>query len=214
MDQNSTIDQKIEAFLVEGCGRCDFYRTPQCKVIQWNEVLIHLRDIVLESALVEEFKWSQPCYTYQGKNVIIISALKSNAFISFFKGSLLADKYNVLKAPGENSQSGRYMPFDSVAQVESQKAWIREYIAEAIELEKQGKKVAFKTESEPIPVELEEKFAAEPDFEKAFHALTPGRKRGYLLHFNQAKQSATRTARIEKYAAMIRQGKGMHDDFK
>ncbi len=214
MDQNSAIYQKIEAFLVEGCGRCDFYRTPQCKVIQWNEVLIHLRAIALESALVEEFKWSQPCYTYQGKNVIIISALKSNAFISFFKGSLLADKYNVLKAPGKSSQAGRYMPFDSVAQVESRKTWIQEYIAEAIELEKQGKKVAFKTESEPIPAELEERFTAEPYFKEAFYALTRGRQRGYLLYFNQAKQSATRAARIEKYAAMIRQGKGMHDNFK
>ena len=48
---------------------------------------------------------------------------------------------------------------------------------------------------------------------KAFHALTPGRQRGYVLHFTGAKQPQTRTARIiERCIPKILAGRGMHDD--
>ncbi len=72
-------------------------------------------------------------------------------------------------------------------------------------------KFEFKSEAEPIPAELQQQFDAQPDFEKAFDALTPGRQRAYLLFFNGAKQSATRSARIQKYIAQIMCGKGIND---
>ncbi len=46
---------------------------------------------------------------------------------------------------------------------------------------------------------------------KPFAAITPGRQRRYLLYFAGAKQSATRTARIEKCRDQILAGKGLRD---
>jgi uncharacterized protein YdeI (YjbR/CyaY-like superfamily) len=46
---------------------------------------------------------------------------------------------------------------------------------------------------------------------KAFYALTPGRQKGYLLYFAAAKQSTTRTARVEKHALRILKGLGLDD---
>jgi len=44
-----------------------------------------------------------------------------------------------------------------------------------------------------------------------FDVLTPGKQRGYILHFTGAKQSKTITARIEKYIPRILEGFGIHD---
>ena len=61
------------------------------------------------------------------------------------------------------------------------------------------------------PDELIQMFEANPDFEDAFSALTPGRQRGYLIHFSSAKQSKTKTARIEKCMPKIFIGKGWNE---
>jgi uncharacterized protein YdeI (YjbR/CyaY-like superfamily) len=60
-------------------------------------------------------------------------------------------------------------------------------------------------------VELENKFDQMPAFKNAFYALTPGRQRGYLIHFSQPKQAATRSGRIEKAIERIFEGKGLND---
>ena len=89
---------------------------------------------------------------------------------------------------------------------------LRSYIYEAIEVEKAGLKVEMKkTDEFPMPEELENKFQEDPGFKAAFESLTPGRQRGYLLHFTQAKQSATRTSRIEKAMPKIFEGKGWNE---
>ena len=205
---------KIDAFLIDGCGRCQYFKTPQCKVNTWREELILLRDIVVDSELKEEYKWSQPCYTYEGKNVLIVSALKDFALISFFKGTLLRDAKKLLHAPGKSSQADRQFRFTSVKEVVEAEHYIRAYIHEAIEIEKQGLKVSFKKNPEPFPQELIDKFERDPVFEKAFKSLTPGRQRGYILHFSQPKQSKTRASRIEKCIPKILKGEGLHDRYK
>lgn len=50
-----------------------------------------------------------------------------------------------------------------------------------------------------------------PDLKTAFEALTPGRQRGYILHFSGAKQSKTRKSRVEKSIQKILDGKGLND---
>lgn len=206
--KTSTVDQ----YLIQGCMRCSLGNTPDCKVHRWSEELKLLRDIISDTDLVEEVKWSQPCYTYNDKNVLIMAVFKDYAFISFFKGSLLKDKSNLLHSPGENSQAVRQFRFTSPEQVAELESEIKAYINEAIEIEKSGKKVEFKKDSyKEIPEELQDKFNDDPAFEQAFLSLTPGRQRGYVLHFSGAKQSATRTSRIEKQMDRIFEGKGMHD---
>ncbi|WP_318840619.1 YdeI/OmpD-associated family protein [Reichenbachiella ulvae] len=202
----------MNIYLQEGCGRCALGGTHDCKVHLWPEILKELRRIVWGCGLDEEVKWSVPCYTYKGKNIAIVSAFKNYASLSFFKGVLLHDSKGILEKPGENSNEGRLIKFTTLAQVTQLEADIKAYLYEAIEVEKAGIPIPKpKPSDNPLPEELMECFHHDPAFEKAFHALTPGRQRGYILHFSQARQSKTRLARIEKYLPAIMQGKGMQD---
>ena len=203
--------QEVDHYIEAGCGRCEYYDTPKCKVNSWRSELIELRRIVLDCGLMEEFKWSQPCYTLKGKNVLIVTAFKDYACVAFFKGTLLKDSKNILISPGKNSQSNKRFPFRSVEQVLELEPIIKAYIFEAIEVEKAGLKVDFKKEPEPIPEELKDFLDRDNELKKAFESLTPGRQRGYILHFSQPKQSQTRISRIEKCIPKILIGKGFHD---
>jgi len=205
---------EIDLYLAEGCGRCPRGGTPDCKVHAWQEELRALRTIVLESGLTEERKWKIPCYTFQGANVAIVAAFNDNTILTFFKGTLLSDPAGILEKPGENSHVARVIRFTNVQQIADREATLRACLQEAIDVEKAGLKPPAERTSEPIPEELEERLAAEPDFSVAWDALTPGRQRGYLLFFNGAKQSATRAARIEKHIPDILAGRGIHDDYK
>ncbi|MBI1286076.1 MAG: hypothetical protein GC178_00695 [Flavobacteriales bacterium] len=205
-------NQKVDTYLAEGCGRCSYWRTPKCKVHSWAEPLEKLRIILLDTELAEDLKWKQPCYTLNGNNVLIMSAFKEFCSLNFFKGALLKDAHNLLVAPGENSQAMRQLRFTDAQQVAEQEAVIREYIKQAIEIEKQGLKVEFKEKKElELPEELEQRLAEDAKLKVAFEALTPGRQRGYVLFFSQPKQSQTRHTRIEKCTPQILQGKGLHD---
>tara|TARA_B100001765_G_scaffold175649_1_gene118533 strand:+ start:300 stop:956 length:657 start_codon:yes stop_codon:yes gene_type:complete len=179
---------------------------------RWNEELAYLRSLVLDSELSETFKWRNPCYTYKNTNVLIISSFKDFCAISFFKGVLINDTYNLLEAPGVNSQSVRLLQFYSVDEIVKKKQCIQEYVQQAISIEASGQKVVLKkTEAFDFPEELQQKFKEDLAFEKAFKALTPGRQRGYLLFFGGAKQAKTRIGRIEKYTSRILSGKGIND---
>ncbi len=204
--------QNVDQYLESGCGRCELGGTPQCKVQPWVEELRLLREILQESELTEEIKWSAPCYTHEGKNILTLSALKESVVISFFRGVQMKDPENVLEKPGKNSRIARYIRFTNVQKIVSLKPAILSYVQEAIELEKSGKKVDL-TKNAPLdyPEELIQMFEANPEFEEAFAALTPGRQRGYLIHFSSAKQSKTKTARIKRCMPKIFSGKGWNE---
>ena len=179
---------------------------------KWREELTVLRSIVMDSGLGEELKWGAPCYVHEKANVIIIHGFKDYFALMFFKGALMKDPQNLLRKPGENTQSGRQIRLTSMDEMLGQEEVLRTYIQHAIEVEKAGEKVnTKKTEEYPVPSELEESFAENSDLQHAFYGLTPGRQRAYLLHFAEAKQSATRKARIEKYTQRILNGKGILD---
>ncbi len=200
----------VDTYLLEGCGRCKFGGTPECKVHKWPGELRELRRIVLACGLNEEVKWGVPVYTHNGANVCTVSAFKDYACLSFFKGSLLADTQKILDKPGENSQSARIIKVTSSTQVLEMEEDLRAYLFEAIEVENQGLKVDFKAREELVyPEELLAFFKERPDFEEAFEALTPGRQRGFILHFTQPKKSETRSSRIEKCMPLVFEGKGL-----
>lgn len=208
----NTLNHKIDEFLVIGCGRCPLGGTPQCKVLQWTEELVLMRKIVMECGLTEEFKWSQPTYTFEGKNMFIISAFKDYAFISFFNGALLKDPHQILTKTSENSNAGRLLKVTNAKELAQIEPIVKEYILESIKYQKEGIKVPTKAvEDYNWPEELVEKMDNDPYFEKAFRALTPGRQKGYIIHFAGAKQSKTRAERIEKYTTKILEGKGFFD---
>ncbi len=209
----SALNPQVDKYLVDGCMRCKFGATARCKVNFWKEELVMLRHIVLESGLTEEIKWGVPVYTHHGKNVLSVSAFKDNATLSFFKGQLLSDAHKILEQQGK-IQSGRIIRFTDTKTIIDLQQVLTDYIAEAIEIEKSGKKVAIKVEPEPVPEELLEAFEIDPVFKKAFYALTPGRQRGYIGYFSQPKQSQTRFSRIEKYRQQILNGIGMNDEYR
>jgi len=179
---------------------------------QWQGELQALRTIILDGGLTEEVKWRVPCYTFNGKNVLFIGRFKEACVLSFVKGVLLKDPKHLLIQQTENSQSVRVIRFTSVAEIEKLKPALKAFIQEAIDIEKAGLKVKLKTVSEfKVPEEFQAKLDELPALKKAFTALTPGRQRGYLLHFAGAKQSATRSARVEKWMKHILKGKGIDD---
>ena len=179
---------------------------------KWREELTVLRSIVMDSGLGEELKWGAPCYVHEQANVIIMQGFKDYFALMFFKGALMKDPQDLLRKPGENTQSGRQIRMTSMDEMLGQEEVLRAYIQNAIAVEKAGEKVIVKkTEEYAVPLELEESFVENSDLQHAFYGLTPGRQRAYLLHFAEAKQSATRKARIEKYAPRILKGKGILD---
>ena len=179
---------------------------------RWQLEIKALRSILLDCQLQEELKWRQPCYTFQGVNLAIIASFKSHCALSFLKGTLLQDANQLLVSPGENSQSVRYLSFTNVAEIRELEATLKSYVFEAIEIEKAGIKVVkIKSEDVSYCEELHVKLEEDSTFSQAFEALTPGRKRGYTLFFEAAKQTKTRESRIEQYRHRILMGKGIND---
>jgi len=202
----------VDQYLESGCGRCVLGGTPQCKVQSWTEELRLLRRTLRESGLTEELKWSAPCYTYDGKNILMLAALKESVTVSFFQGAQMKDPENILEKPGENSRFARYIRFTDIQTIALLKPVIPGYIHEAIEIAKSGKKLDVSNDSlVEYPQELIRMFEANPGLEEAFSALTPGRRRGYLIYFSSAKQSKTKIARIEKCMPKIFSGKGWNE---
>ena len=211
---SGTMNEKVDKYLSDGCMRCKLGGTPACKVNDWRAELIALREIVLSSGLTEEVKWGVPCYTINGKNVLVISAFKHFCSISFFKGALLSDPEGLLQAAGEHTQAARLIKFTEIGQILDRREILRTYIQEAIQLEKAGMKVEFRKDAGPVPAELQQKFAERPDLEEAFRTLTPGRQREYLLHFSQPQRIETRLGRIEKCIDKILSGEGLNEHYK
>jgi uncharacterized protein YdeI (YjbR/CyaY-like superfamily) len=179
---------------------------------KWQEEFKKLRSILLDSELTEEFKWGGPCYTFQGKNVVIINGLKESCALAFFKGALLKDVHGVLTRPGEHTQSGRWFKFASLREIAEMRSILKAYIREAIEVEKSGLKLKLrKTSDLKFPEELQIVLDEFPDFKAAFERLTPGRQRAYIYHFAAPKQSKTRESRVQKFMPQILKGKGLLD---
>lgn len=182
------------------------------KDTKWKAEYTHLRSIALDYGLTEELKWGCPCYTFKGANIVLIHGFKEYCAYLFHKGVLLKDTENILIQQTENVQSARQIRFTSLEEITEKETILKAYIYEAIEVEKAGLKVELKKTKEfNIPDEFEKALNENPDLKTAFEALTPGRQRGYLLHFSQPKQSKTREARIEKCTPIIFRGKGLND---
>jgi uncharacterized protein YdeI (YjbR/CyaY-like superfamily) len=201
----------VDQFLVEGCMRCSLGATPACKVLLWTDILEFLRQLILETELQEERKWGVPTYTIKGKNVMMLGVFKDSCVLSFIKGQFLPDPKGLLALPGPNSREGRILRFTQLNQAMELENDIRHFLQEAIQVERSGKKSETAPPPQVLPDELMQIFAEHAGLESAFFALTPGRQRGYLIHFSGAKQSPTRLSRIEKCIPKIFEGKGMMD---
>jgi uncharacterized protein YdeI (YjbR/CyaY-like superfamily) len=189
--------------------KVDFYFK---KAKSWRAEFAAMRRIALDCELSEELKWGHPCYTLAGRNVVVIHGFKDYCAYLFFKGALLKDPKQLLIQQTGNVQSSRQIRFRNLAEIESREGSLKEYIREAIAVERSGAKVKMKpTAAYAVPQELQARLDKSAKLKQAFSALTPGRQRGYLLHIGRAKLSATRAARVQRCVPKILAGKGLDD---
>jgi uncharacterized protein YdeI (YjbR/CyaY-like superfamily) len=182
------------------------------KESKWKESYLALRDIILNCSLTEDLKWGCPCYTHNGKNIVLIHGFKEYCAILFMQGALLKDSKKLLIQQTVNVQAARQMRFTDALQVHKLKTVIVSYIKEAIQNEESGRKVVLKKLNKyPVPAEFEKVLKNIPGLKKAFASLTPGRQKAYLFYFRSAKLSVTREGRIKKYIPKILEGKGLED---
>jgi uncharacterized protein YdeI (YjbR/CyaY-like superfamily) len=189
--------------------KVDFYfQKPE----KWQEEIGLLRTIALDCGLDEELKWGCPCYTSEGSNIVLIHVFKEYCAYLFFKGALMEDPKGILIQQTENVQAARQTRFTSLSEIKKLNVTLKSYIRQAVAVEKAGLKVELKKTAEyTIPEEFKAWLDQDASLKKAFEALTPGRQRGYILHFSAPKQAKTREARIKKSVPDILNGKGLND---
>jgi uncharacterized protein YdeI (YjbR/CyaY-like superfamily) len=198
----------IEDYFIKGCGRCERFATPDCSTRLWAGGLNDLRRICLEAGLVEAVKWGHPCYLHAGRNIAIVGAFRSDFRLSFFNAALMQDPEGVLEKQGPNTRYSDMLRFTDNLQVARLEPVIRAYLREAMSYADAGiKPPKEEMEIEP-PDELAESLDCDPELAEAFHNLTPGRRKSYLINLNSAKTPATRIARIVKFREKILAGKG------
>lgn len=186
----------VSEFLANGCGRCSLAATPQCKVLMHRNLIEQIRELILEYEYNETMKWGQLCYTANGKNAVLLSAVKGATVISFFRGFELPDPSGILESPGNESRYARVVKFVSEADFKHKSSIVRSMLAAAIELEFTNNKVKPPAADMSYPETLNKAFAQDPSYKEAFERLTPGKQRGYLIYFRKAKQETTCLRRI------------------
>jgi len=202
---------EIEDFFARGCGRCDRFDTPDCATRLWAEGLAALRAICREAGLEETVKWGHPCYMHAGRNIAIIGAFRGDFRLSFFNAALMKDPEGLLERQGPNTRHPDLIRFTDAAGVSARASTLRAYLDEATGYAEAGVKPARDDAPLDMPGELVEALDADPELAEAFHALTPGRQKSYVINLNGAKAAATRHARIARFREKILAGKGANE---
>ncbi len=201
----------VEDYFSKGCGRCRKFDTDACSTKVWKEGLAQLREICRSAGLNETAKWGHPCYMHADRNIVIIGAFKDDFRLSFFNPSLMKDPANLLEKQGPNTQHPNMFRFTSNNIPDPLQQTILAYLEEAKRYAEKGIMPEKKQRELFVPEELMEALDADPELSEAFHKLTPGRQRSYVLNLNGAKKSETRISRIEKFRAKIFEGKGVNE---
>lgn len=179
----------------------------------WEEELLLLKSIIEKTELEETIKWGGPVYVYNKKNVIGIGGFKDYFTIWFFNGVFLKDeKKKLINAQEDKTKSLRQWRFTSKEEVNEKE--VLEYIAEAIENEKQGK-IIKPAKKEPIVSELLQKeMDNNPALAEAFQRFSPYKQYEFLEYIETAKQEKTKISRIEKVIPMILGNIGLNDKYR
>ena len=201
----------VEDFFTKGCGRCARFETPDCSTQIWGDGVRQLREICLNAGRTETVKWGHACDTHAGRNIVIIGAFRDNFRLNFFNAGLLKDPEGVLEKQGAETKTPDMLRFTAADQVAAKAAIAAAYIAEAMGYAEAGIKEKKTTTELELPEELANALDADPEMAEAFAALTPGRRRSYVMNLNAAKQTATRINRIAKFREGILAGKGLNE---
>ncbi|WGW05355.1 YdeI/OmpD-associated family protein [Tropicibacter oceani] len=197
-----------KAFFTKGCGRCDRFDTPACSAMVWGAGLAALRQLCLDAGLEETAKWGHPVYMHAGRNIAILGAFRGDFRLTFFNAALMKDPQGVLERQGPNTQNPGMIRFEQAAQVADKAPIITAYLAEAMGYAEAGLKPPKVETTLDLPDELVEALDGDPELAEAFHALTPGRQKSYVINLNGAKKPETRRSRIAAFRGKILAGKG------
>lgn len=198
----------IEDYFTQGCGRCARFATPDCSTRQWSRGLNELRRICRQAGLVETVKWAHPCYTHAGRNIAIIGAFRGDYRLTFMNAALMKDPAGALEKSGPNTRHAEMIRFTGNDQVATMEPVVLAYLKEAMGYAEAGVKAPKEERELGLPDELVAAMDGDPELAEAFHSLTPGRQKSYVINLNAAKAAATRVARIAKFRANILAGKG------
>jgi len=202
---------RIEDFFSLGCGRCERFATPDCSTHQWAQGLRDLRRICLAAGLEETVKWGHPCYLHAGRNIALIGAFRGDFRLSFMNAALLRDPHGLLEKTGPNTRHADVIRFSTNEGPASLEPRLLDYLKEAMGYAAAGIRPEREPQELDLPPELVDALDADPELAEAFHALTPGRQRSYVINLNGAKAAATRVARIAKFRGPILAGKGANE---
>lgn len=195
-------------FFAKGCGRCARFETDACSARVWRDGLAELRRICRELGLEETAKWGHPCYVHAGRNIAVLGAFRGDFRLNFMNPSLLSDSHGVLEKAGPSTRVAGMIRFETAADVQKLEAVIEAYLRELMGHAEAGTVPPKQVQEIVLPEELIEALDMDAELAEAFHALTPGRQRSYVINLNSAKQAATRVARIAKFRPKILAGKG------
>lgn len=199
---------EVEDFFAKGCGRCDRFATTDCSTRRWIAGLLALRAIAKDMGLSEHAKWGHPCYMHAGRNIVLLGAFRGDFRLTFFNAALLTDPSGLLVRQGPNTRHPDAVHLSDVAEIAAKEAAIRALLAQAMALAEAGALPPRDVSDPDLPEELTEALDADPALAEAFHALTRGRQKSYVIALASAKTAATRVARVEKLRARIFAGKG------
>lgn len=199
---------EIEDYFTKGCGRCPRFATPECSARRWAGGLAELRRICRGAGLAEAVKWGHPCYMHAGRNIALIGAFRDDFRLSFFNAALMTDPEGVLEREGPNTRHPGMIRFVDNARVAALEPVIAAYLAEAMRYAEAGIRPPKEPDDLDLPGELVEALDADPELAEAFHRLTPGRRKSYVINLNGAARPETRVARIERFRDRILAGKG------
>ncbi len=222
--------RNADEFFKVGCGRCALGGTLDCKVHRWAQELALLRSWCLQAGLKEECKWGVPVYTLNGRMVVMVSALKESCVLGFVNaGDRLEDPKGLLVLAGPHSVRDRVIRWTSLADLAAAEEAVRDLIRRHAS-DWSAKKAAVSAGQAlsagagqavsagsgqagvpAYPQELKDLMAQRPDFAAAFEALTPGRRRGYLIFLTGAAQSSTRARRAASIIPKVLAGKGLQE---
>lgn len=198
----------IEDFFAKGCGRCARFATSDCSVRRWLDGLAHLRRLCREAGLLETVKWGHPCYMHKGRNIAIMGAFRDDFRLTFMNAALMKDPRSVLEKQGPNTRHPDMIRFTDIGEVAKLEPVVRAYLKEAMGYAEAGIKPEKVRQEVELQDELVEALDSDPELAEAFHNLTPGRQRSYVINLASAKAAATRVARIAKFRSKILAGKG------
>lgn len=180
----------------------------------FKEGIAQLRKLALQTESEEDFKWSFPVYTINGKNVFGICKFKNHFGIWFFNGVFLKDPKKVLENAQEGKTKGmRHWKFHTLGEIDKKAVFA--YMQEAIENQKKGMEITVeKTSKVTIPSLLQEKLKENKELRTAFENFTPYKQKEFCEYITEAKQEQTKQRRLEKILTLIEKGIGLNDTYR